>query len=340
VVFFVDDVNMPARESFGAQPPIELLRQLQDLRGFYDRKGLFWKDVEETALCAACAPPGGGRQEVTPRFLRHFAMLAVPPHSDAATKSILTAILGGFLSDFAVDLRGMCNPLVNASVEAYNRLVGLLPLCCCLCELRHPALFIAGELHRYSSASTKSHPTFKSTNRISEELLPTPAKSHYTFNMRDLSKVFQGLLLASPRALSSRDQLARLWLHESCRVFHDRLTCDDDRVAFKKMLVSSMDWVGMGRECWHTGPCCPACLLTLASSQHHPHACKKVELGAKHGVTQASYEDAFSSRAGMWVDFMRPGVCNPGCVMGWDRLQALHFNISPQPNCSHTPTRP
>lgn len=46
VALFVDDLNMPKLDRYGSQPPIELLRQYQDFRGFYDREKLFWKQIK------------------------------------------------------------------------------------------------------------------------------------------------------------------------------------------------------------------------------------------------------------------------------------------------------
>lgn len=92
-VVFVDDLNMPKMDTYGSQPPIELLRQFQDFRGFYDRDKLTWIEVEDVILLAACGPPGGGRNSITPRLVRHFSVLAIPSPSDATLKRIFGAIL-------------------------------------------------------------------------------------------------------------------------------------------------------------------------------------------------------------------------------------------------------
>jgi dynein heavy chain len=76
---------------------------------------------------------------------------------------------------------------------------------------------------------------------ICEQLLPTPAKSHYTFNLRDLSKTFQGILMADVKSIASTSQLIKLWYHESCRVFQDRLINVEDRTWFDKLLKDKME---------------------------------------------------------------------------------------------------
>eukprot|EP00966_Prymnesium_polylepis_P252837 5844604-Prymnesium_polylepis.1 len=58
-------------------------------------------------------------------------------------------------------------------------------------------------------------------------LMPTPAKSHYTFNLRDLRKMMGGMI-ACPQ-INSETALTRLFVHESSRVFQDRLVSQEDR---------------------------------------------------------------------------------------------------------------
>eukprot|EP00761_Pharyngomonas_kirbyi_P008673 gb/GECH01008685.1/.p1 GENE.gb/GECH01008685.1/~~gb/GECH01008685.1/.p1 ORF type:complete len:4033 (+),score=845.30 gb/GECH01008685.1/:1-12099(+) len=192
MIVFVDDLNMPKLEEYGASPPIELLRQLIGQKGFYHREEYFWINIKDVTIVAACGPPGGGKNFVTPRLLRYFQMFNLPDLSDNSKKKIFNSIFSGFLESFSSDIKMLCNPVVNASIEMYNR--------------------------------------------VCEELRPTPDKSHYTFNLRDLSGLFQGMLQARPSCINTTETFMRLWIHESMRSFYDRLISDEDRQYYTKLI--------------------------------------------------------------------------------------------------------
>jgi dynein heavy chain len=57
-------------------------------------------------------------------------------------------------------------------------------------------------------------------------LKPTPSKSHYIFNLRDLSKFVMGMCRVDKAKIHS-ENIGRLWSHEAHRIFVDRLLPED-----------------------------------------------------------------------------------------------------------------
>jgi len=209
-IIFVDDVNMPMKEEYGAQPPIEILRQWFDNMGWYDRKALEFRRIIDVIFVVACGPPGGGRNDVTARFYRHFNIINYVDMSDDSLRLIFTTILTNFLGPFEQEVQLHGAGLVKATIQLYNTIL--------------------------------------------EELRPTPTKPHYTFNMRDISKTFQGMLMVDRRKVTTGVQLGRLWMHENTRVFGDRLISDEDKGWLKRVLEEKMEanTALQGAELWAT----------------------------------------------------------------------------------------
>lgn len=167
-IFYIDDLNLPMKEKYGCINSHELVRQMIAHGGWYDLKEIQFKQIVDTHVVSSMCPAGGSRNPVTQRLLRHFFVTDFLEMNDARLRTIYGSIIEWWAQKvFDADTCG----------ESVTEILNLTS-----------SKIVLAAIDIYS--------------KTRQLLLPTPSKMHYTFNLRDLSKLFQGILMVNPMTIS------------------------------------------------------------------------------------------------------------------------------------------
>lgn len=217
MTLFIDDLSIPAFNKWGDQITNEAVRQLLEQGGLYTTEkpvGEF-KQLVDTKFVAAMVAPGDGKNDIPNRLKRQFVVLYMPPPSAAAVQGIYGKIMGGkFGKIIFKQLQGG-----KGEGEDNNNNVA------------------AGTMTMVQFTGKLVQLTLELWTTVQAKMVPTPDKFHYSFSLRDISRIFQGIsladldplisLLASQNQQQQQHSIARyilsLWGHECQRVFADKL---------------------------------------------------------------------------------------------------------------------
>jgi len=204
LMIFIDDMNMPKVDNYGTQQPIELLKLLVDYGGFYER-GINFKSGEST----------NWKNIKDTTFLTAMG----PP---GGARNPVNPRFVSFFSVFNIPV-----PSAASLKRIFSSILN-----------SHLAVFPA-EIKALSNILTET--SISLYDIIVEALPPTPTKFHYVFNLRDLSRIFEGMCLSSPSKITSKQSMARLLRNEATRILADRLTTSDDKKFFESSLQKLLE---------------------------------------------------------------------------------------------------
>ncbi|XP_048577711.1 dynein axonemal heavy chain 8 isoform X3 [Nematostella vectensis] len=199
---FIDDLSIPQPDDHGVQEVNELLRQVLDQQVFFNTKKPFDRRVLEGVSVTSAVSlhneqsTSGQPQRIPERLKRHFAMFYLPA---PIGESLFTVV----------------NSVLEANM-AQNQGMGL------------PQDF-------HDQIVTASCQLLTSVQNVLRPS-PTPGRCHYQFNLRDLTRVFQGLKNCSEEMRADDEYVVSLWQHEVMRVMKDRVCRASDVKWFEKNL--------------------------------------------------------------------------------------------------------